>query len=203
MLIAGAGGHAREILFEWQQISPEPVFFYDDTGNAADQLFDQFGILHDHSEAAALFLQDPRFIIGVGNPSLRSAICEKLEAAGGKVTSLVSKNAVIGQREVMLGEGLNIMSGAVLTTGIHIGKGTLIHIHTSVHHDCRIGEFCEISPGCRILGKVVMGDRVSVGSAAVILPGIQIGSDAVIGAGAVVTRNVPAGARVKGVPAKQ
>lgn len=49
---------------------------------------------------------------------------------------------------------------------------------------------------------VVIGDRVWVGTRAVILKGVTIGDGAVVAAGAVVTKDVPAGAVVAGVPAK-
>ena len=93
------------------------------------------------------------------------------------------------------------MTGAVITQDIIIGRGTLVHINVTVHHDCRIGEYCELSPGCHILGKAQIGDGCSVGAGAVILPGMTIGGQATIGAGAVVTGNIADGATVKGIPA--
>jgi UDP-2-acetamido-3-amino-2,3-dideoxy-glucuronate N-acetyltransferase len=48
----------------------------------------------------------------------------------------------------------------------------------------------------------VIGDRVSLGSGAIVLGGLRIGDDAVIGAGAVVTRDVARGETVAGVPAR-
>ena len=50
--------------------------------------------------------------------------------------------------------------------------------------------------------KVVLGKNVWVGAHATILPGVTIGDNAVIAAGAVVTKDVPANAVVGGVPAK-
>lgn len=201
MLIAGAGGHAREILFEWQLISNEPIIFFDDTSISGNQVYGEFPIINTLELAAQVFEKKPAFIIGVGKPSLRNALCLKLEQAGGVATTIISKTAVIGNRNVILGEGLNIMSGVIMTTDIIIGKGVLIHTHTSIHHDCQVGDFSEISPGCRILGKVQLGAFVSVGAGAVILPGIKVGDRAVIGAGAVVNKDVAAGQKVVGVPA--
>ena len=51
-------------------------------------------------------------------------------------------------------------------------------------------------------GEVVIGERVMIGAGAIILPGVEIGADASVGANAVVTRDVPEGATVTGVPAR-
>jgi maltose O-acetyltransferase len=50
-------------------------------------------------------------------------------------------------------------------------------------------------------GEVVIGERVMIGAGTVVLPGVRIGADASIGANSVVSRDVPAGANVAGVPA--
>ena len=52
-------------------------------------------------------------------------------------------------------------------------------------------------------GEVVIGDRAMIGAKAVVLPGVQIGADAQVAANSLVTRDVPAGATVAGVPARQ
>jgi tetrahydrodipicolinate N-acetyltransferase len=52
------------------------------------------------------------------------------------------------------------------------------------------------------VAPVVIGDRVWIGTRAVVLKGVTIGDGAVVAAGAVVTKDVPAGAVVAGVPAK-
>lgn len=202
MLIAGAGGHAREIQFEWDLLGGDELFFFDDTG-LPGIVPDGFGkIIDSLDEAREIFAVDPRFIIGVGRPMARKVMTEKLESVGGKLHSLISRNAILGSRRVQMEAGLNVMSGAVVSTDVYADRGVLIHMHASVHHDCRIGQFCEISPGARILGGVQLEEGVSVGSCAVVLPGVRIGAWSVIGAGAVVTRDVPSGVTVAGVPAK-
>jgi maltose O-acetyltransferase len=49
---------------------------------------------------------------------------------------------------------------------------------------------------------VHIGSQVWIGGGAIILPGVTVGDDAIIGAGSVVTRDVPAGAKVMGNPAR-
>jgi sugar O-acyltransferase (sialic acid O-acetyltransferase NeuD family) len=204
MILVGAGGHAKELLgILHVQKDLADVFLYDDvTKDLPSKLFNQFPILRNEVEAKAQLQKDPRFILGIGNPYFRSQLAEKFIGWGGKLTSLISPNALIGIFNVHLGEGLNIMPNAVITEEVSIGKGTLVHIHSSIHHDCTIGEYCEILPGSRVLGNVTIGDYSSIGSGAVILPKIKIGNRVIVGAGAIVTKNIADGLTVKGVPAK-
>lgn len=83
------------------------------------------------------------------------------------------------------------------------------------HHSISIGDDCAIShdftvmdsdahslDGLRRTAPVVVGDHVWIGTRVTLLPGVTVGDGAVIAAGAVVTKDVPAGALVGGVPAK-
>jgi sugar O-acyltransferase (sialic acid O-acetyltransferase NeuD family) len=204
MVIAGAGGHAVEILSVFEENNfPNDIYFFDDMNSKpGSKLFNRFNILTSISEVQEIFKNDPDFVIGVGKPAVRKLLQDKLSNAGGRLQSVISAKADIGKYGVELGEGLNIMSGAVITARTLIGKGSLIHIHCSVHHDTVIGDYCELSPGCRILGGARIGAYTSVGAGAVILPGIQVGEYAVIGAGAVVTKNVADRTTAFGVPAQ-
>jgi sugar O-acyltransferase (sialic acid O-acetyltransferase NeuD family) len=204
MLIVGAGGHAKELLgILKQQKASDGVFFYDDvTKDLPTLLFNQFKILQNEHEAKAVLNGDPRFIVGVGNPIFRFQLAEKFTSWGGELTSLISSSASIGSFNVNLGEGLNIMTGAVVTEGVTVGKGSLIHVQASLHHDSKIGEYCELLPGSHVLGNVTIGDFTSVGSGAIILPKLKIGNHVTIGAGAVVTKNIEDGLTIKGIPAK-
>lgn len=86
--------------------------------------------------------------------------------------------------------------------GVIIGDRVLIASHvaiTSVTHDYNVKHIC-FSPS--IHKQVVIQDDVWIGTHSVILPGITIGEGAVIGAGTVVTKDVPAYAIVAGAPAR-
>jgi sugar O-acyltransferase (sialic acid O-acetyltransferase NeuD family) len=204
MIIIGAGGHAKEVagvLREIQQI--ENLFFYDDvTENIPSHVWDEFRILRSEKDAKEELKNDPRFVLGIGSPKFRHQLTLKFESIGGILTSVISPFARIGTHHVKLSAGLNIMTGAVITESISIGRGSLIHIQTSIHHDAVVGEFCEVLPGSHVLGNVAIGDFTSIGSGAIILPKIKIGNNVTVGAGAVVTKNLTNGAKVKGVPAK-
>lgn len=116
-----------------------------------------------------------------------------------------------------------IEARASLTTDvlgtIRIGRNALLNSGSSIHSrlsvtvgdDFRMGAFSsiqdtnshEVVPGQGVHeAPVVIGDDVWIGRSCIVLPGVSIGDGAVIGAGSVVTRDVPARTVVVGNPAR-
>ena len=100
---------------------------------------------------------------------------------------------------------LNIGNGVSIgdRTEIHVGKEIIIGDGTLIAWDCCIMDRDYHNIGEKeIMKPVHIGSRVWVGCKATILKGVTIGDGAVIAAGAVVTKDVPANALVGGNPAK-
>jgi UDP-3-O-[3-hydroxymyristoyl] glucosamine N-acyltransferase len=110
-------------------------------------------------------------------------------------TAWVSKTAVLGSGAIV-GPQASVSSSA--TVGIHsrVGRGTQVGHHTS------IGSYCHIGPGVSIPSEVNIEDGVTVGPGATFLNGIHVAKNSLVGAGAVVTRDVGVGQIVFGNPAR-
>jgi len=206
MIIVGAKGFAKEVLeVQYQLNDVGEIYFYDDVSkHSEDLLFGKYRILRclDEVNEVIKLSSDKRFTLGVGGSYLRYKLHLKFQSAGLIFSSTISPFAHVGNYEVEICEGVNLMTGSVLTNSIHVGKGSLINLNCTVGHDTIIGEFVEISPGVHISGNCKIGSFTSIGTNAAVLPKLRIGSNSIIGAGTVVTKDVPDNVLVVGVPGK-
>ncbi|RLB48852.1 MAG: transferase [Deltaproteobacteria bacterium] len=102
--------------------------------------------------------------------------------------------------ETWIGQQCFFHSAGGLEIGARVGIGPGVRIITSAHGESGRATPILFSPV--ELAKVVIEDDADIGTSAVILPGVRIGKGAQIGAGAVVTRDVPAYAVAAGSPAR-
>lgn len=199
MIIAGAGGHGKELLalIRMQGVNQKNVFFFDENQTLSG-LVDQIPVLQTIEELERALKKSPAFSLGVGAPEFREKLDSLLTELGGKITSVIAPTSVV-QSEL---NDSDVFSFGFVGPQVGLGRGVLINTRASVHHDCQIGEYSEIGPGAILLGNVKIGRKCRIGAGAIILPGIILGDEVVVGAGAVVTRPIPSHQIVMGIPAK-
>jgi maltose O-acetyltransferase len=86
----------------------------------------------------------------------------------------------------------------LIEIGDHVLLGPGVHLYTATHSL----DSAERRRGLELAKPIAIGDDAWLGGGAIVLPGVTIGARAVVGAGSVVTRDVPADHRVAGNPAR-
>jgi len=109
-----------------------------------------------------------------------------------------------GDGEIVIGDGVVLSTGVHLVSyaGIFVGKGTMVGEYTSVRDANHTrGEGTTLRDSEHSAKPIVIGSEVWIGRGVTVLGGVTIGDRAIVGANAVVTRDVPADTVVAGVPA--
>jgi sugar O-acyltransferase (sialic acid O-acetyltransferase NeuD family) len=194
MIIGGAGGVGREALDACLAAGVYVSGFVDDAlaGTVVRGL--EVGVPGEATPEEA-------FLVAIARPEVRRGMVGVLTARGLEPTTVVHPRAIIGP-ETTLGVGGLVLGGAHVSSSIRIGDHVQVHYNATVGHDAVLDEFVTVYPGANVSGSVHLEAEVSVGSAAVILQGLNVGTGAFVGAGAVVTKDVGAGTVVVGNPAR-
>lgn len=204
VLILGAGGHGQvvaDVLACMRQAGEDvsPLGYLDD----APELCGQFrsglpvlGPIHavEHTAHDAL-------IIGIGCNQTRRRLYVSLVGCGERFIRAIHPRAVVA-RDAEIGPGSVLCANAVVNPGAVIGANVILNTGCTVDHHDHIQDHAHIAPGVHLGGNVVVGQGVLIGIGAVVMPQKSVGDWSVVGAGAVVTRDVLAHITVVGVPAR-
>jgi sugar O-acyltransferase (sialic acid O-acetyltransferase NeuD family) len=204
VMVYGCGGFGRGIAWLAQTNGARVVCFIDDAHAAQGRLINGIPAL-TFAEARQRF-PGARVAIAVNDTRTRERLASRTREAGLGLATLVHPRVELSPW-VQLGEGSIVREGCCFSVNIALGRHVLLNMDCTIGHDVVVGDFASLAPGAHVSGFVHIGRRVEVGTGAVVLQGRQgaplvVGDDAVIGAGACVTKPVASGATVVGVPAR-
>lgn len=185
IIIAGAGDFGLEI-YDWLLLCKANVAgFIDDVKSPGDLL--PAPLLGTISEFEPR--PEHRLLLAIGDPTIRKRLAQTLYARGAQFTTMGCE--VTTAPSASWGEGTICCPHSLLAARAKVGAHCHINVSASIGHHVKLGDYCTVSSHVDICGNVEVEERVFFGSHAVVLPKVKIGAGAVIGAGAIVTRDVP------------
>jgi len=145
--------------------------------------------------------------IAVADATTRRRLADRCLSAGVPEGQAWASTSIRGDR-VRLSGGSILSDLTICTADLEIGRHFHANIYAYVAHDCVIGDFVTFAPRVCVNGNTVIEDDVYVGTGAILRQGtpekpLRIGRGAVIGMGAIVTKDVAPGVTVVGNPARQ
>ncbi len=205
IVIVGAGGHGREIADVARACITageglELVGFVDEDASMHAKRFDNVPVL-----GSATWLEgrqdDVVLICGLGNPRTKAKVVPTFAERGFRWRGLVHPRAET-TRTVAMGEGVIITAGVVVTNEIVLGHHVHLNRNSTIGHDCRVGDYVHLAPGAVLSGHVTLGEGCDIGTCACVIQERTVGAWTIVGAGAAVTRDLPANCTAVGVPAR-
>ena len=202
--IIGSGGFAREVLtlindINAQNPTYEIVGFVD-----SDKSLTIHGLPVIGNDEEVNQTKEPlSLVIAVGDPKVKAKIKTKYNNPLISFPSLIHSSVIVGDKSsVEIGEGCVICAGCILTTDIRIKDFVTLNLMCTVGHDTVIESNSSFMPAVNISGEVLIHEGVYVGTGVKIINQLEIGERAIVGAGAVVAKSLPANCTAVGVPAK-
>ena len=198
LVIVGAGGLGREVLWTAQATDWRPIGFLDDA-----PIRGPLDVPHLGPIALASQYSKAHFVIAIGAPRVRRVVAEKIRSTRGvRFASIVHPTAILSS-SVEIGPGTVVGAFCVATVQVRIGCHVILDRGVNVGHDCVIGDYCTVSPLVPLAGKVVIEDGVWIGAGATVRQGVLLRRGSMAGMGAVVVKDVAENQLVAGCPARE
>ncbi|SEQ20906.1 sugar O-acyltransferase, sialic acid O-acetyltransferase NeuD family [Lachnospiraceae bacterium NE2001] len=206
LIIIGASGFGREVAWLVERI------------NKKEQTWNLLGFLDDNEEIQCTTVngypvlgtihsvtdyQDAYYVCAIGASKVREKVINRVKEINPNIKfGTVIDPSVEMSDLVTIGEGTIICAHTIITVNINIGNHVIINLDCTVGHDAIIKDFVTMYPSVNISGISTIGYCTELGTGMQIIQAKSIGDYTIVGAGAVVVKDIPAKCTAVGSPAK-
>lgn len=204
-VIIGAGKYGEVYLSYLREAGVEVIGFLDDDETLHSKMIGGLPIL-----GTTDILPDLKNEYGVeaiycpiGSNRIRSNFLETARRYGYLTPNFIHRDVIVSPDVVIADEGVYILCGSLLMPHVRIEKDVMISVGTSIVHHTVLKQGVFVSNGVNVGASITAEKYAYIGMGSTIMTGVsRLGEDCLIGAGAVVIRDVPDGAVMAGIPAK-
>ena len=205
VIIVGASGHARVVVDIFECEGAYQIVGVLDMSLPVGALFCGYPVLGGDDALPALAAQSPPLgcCVAIGDNWRRQVVAQRLAhlVPGLRFVSAIHPVAQIA-RSAIVGPGTVAMAGAIVNSGCRVEEHCIINTRASLDHDSAMAAFSSLAPGVTVGGDVTIGACSAIGIGASIVHGRRIGEHTLVGAGAVVVRDIPDRCVAYGLPAR-
>lgn len=203
-VIIGAGKYGEIYLSYLQESGVDVVGFLDDDPTVAGFSYGGVPVLGPISILPSLKQTHgvEAVYCPLGNNSLRVKFLRQAKELGYAVPNYIHPSVILSPN-VTIGEGVYILLGSQVMPYTEIADFVMVSMNVSIAHHNILKSGTFLSTGCNFGASIVAEENTYCGIGSTIMTGLhRLGRDCLIGAGAVVIKDVPDGAVMAGVPAK-
>ena len=184
--IYGAGGFGREVLTLINDINSihhqyQVIGFFDD-GKSKEDVVNGYNILGGYDEFNA-WPEKIDVVLAIASPEVKRAI-------------------IMDKNYSTIDCGCIVCAGVIISVNTILKRFVALDWNCTVGHDTEIKDYCSFMPSVNVSGESTIGEGVYVGVGAKLINRLTVGDNTIIGAGAVVAKDLPANCTAVGVPAK-
>jgi sugar O-acyltransferase (sialic acid O-acetyltransferase NeuD family) len=193
LLIYCAGGFGKEVMDIARRLNKkqrrwERIAYLDDLRE--ERVFYGADVYRLDDVVGHFCLETMEVVIAHGEPFVRKALREKIEAVGIRLATVIDNTAVISET-AKIGFGAIIFPGCYVSSNTTIGHNVAIIAGSMVGHDAILGDNCVVSGQVNIGGACSVGSESYIGMGAQIKDHTSVGWAAIVGMGSIVFKSIP------------
>lgn len=205
LIIIGASGFGREVAWLVERINRQcPTWnllgFIDDAEEIQGKSVNGYEVLGTTMD---VLNYDVYYVCAVGSAKIREMIVDRITGIKPDIQFATLIDPSVERSELIsFGEGTIVCAHSIITVNVEIGRHVIINLDCTVGHDVVLQDFVTLYPSVNVSGITNIGHCSELGTGVQIIQTKTVGNYSIVGAGAVIVKDIPPKCTAVGSPAK-